>query len=155
MRCGIRSPSRSATDCSGTSQTRALPAHTQVMALAFQSREMIDRGEIRGHADLAWLGCVNHEQISALASRMRRTGQQHSGVAAAGAKEQEEFAEPASYMEYVEVLAADPDNQTFTAIFTKGPFLGRPTICLTPFLNEGDDLTFDFWRLRRRTQDWT
>lgn len=34
------------------------------MALAFQSREMIDRGEIRGHADLARLGCVSRERIS-------------------------------------------------------------------------------------------
>jgi hypothetical protein len=90
------------------------------MALAFQSQEMIDRSEIRGHADLARLGCVNRERISALASRMRGTGQQHSRVAAAGAEEQEEFAEPASYMEYVEVLAADPDNQTFTEDSAEG-----------------------------------
>jgi hypothetical protein len=48
--------------------------------------------------------------------------------------------------EYVEVLAADPDNQTFTAIFTKDHALGatvRPTIWPTPVLNEGDDLAFD------------
>ena len=48
--------------------------------------------------------------------------------------------------EYVEVLAADPDNQTFTAIFTKDHALGatvRPTIWPTPILNEGDDLAFD------------
>jgi hypothetical protein len=48
--------------------------------------------------------------------------------------------------EYVEVLAADPDNQTFTAVFTKNHDLGarvRPTIWPTPVLNEGDDLAFD------------
>ncbi|HPU74494.1 MAG TPA: hypothetical protein PLA43_21285, partial [Bryobacteraceae bacterium] len=48
--------------------------------------------------------------------------------------------------EYVEVLAANPDNQTFTAIFTKDHPLGatvRPTVWPTPILNEGDDLAFD------------
>ncbi len=48
--------------------------------------------------------------------------------------------------EYVEVLSADPDNQTFTAIFTKDHAVGatvRPTIWPTPILNEGDDLAFD------------
>jgi len=48
--------------------------------------------------------------------------------------------------EYVRVLAADPDAQTFTAIFTKDHAIGervRPTIWPTPILNEGDDLAFD------------
>jgi len=48
--------------------------------------------------------------------------------------------------EYVEVLAADPDNQTFTAVFTRDHALGatvRPTIWPTPVLNEGDSLAFD------------
>jgi len=48
--------------------------------------------------------------------------------------------------EYVQVLAADPDNQTFTAIFTKDHAPGatvRPTIWPTPILNEGDSLAFD------------
>ena len=48
--------------------------------------------------------------------------------------------------EYVEVLAADPANQTFTAVFTKDHAVGatvRPTIWPTPVLNEGDDLAFD------------
>ncbi len=40
------------------------PRITQVMALALQFQEMIDRGEIRGHADLARLGCVSRERIS-------------------------------------------------------------------------------------------
>lgn len=48
--------------------------------------------------------------------------------------------------EYVEVLATDPDNQTFTAVFTKDHSTGatvRPTISPTPILNEGDSLAFD------------
>jgi hypothetical protein len=48
--------------------------------------------------------------------------------------------------EYVQVVAADPDNQTFDAIFTKDHVAGervRPTIWPTPFLIEGDDLAFD------------
>jgi hypothetical protein len=48
--------------------------------------------------------------------------------------------------EYVLVLAADPDNQTFDAIFTKNHDIGervRPTIWPTPVLHEGDDLAFD------------
>ncbi|MCL4851668.1 MAG: hypothetical protein KJZ78_09835 [Bryobacteraceae bacterium] len=48
--------------------------------------------------------------------------------------------------EYVKVLASDPDNQTFDAIFTKNHAAGeivRPTIWPTPILNEGDDLAFD------------
>ena len=48
--------------------------------------------------------------------------------------------------EYVQVLAADPDNQTFDAIFTKDHPLGatvRPTIWPTAILNEGDSLAFD------------
>jgi hypothetical protein len=48
--------------------------------------------------------------------------------------------------EYVGVLAADPDSQTFMAIFTKDHAAGatvRPTIWPTPVLNEGDHLAFD------------
>jgi hypothetical protein len=48
--------------------------------------------------------------------------------------------------EYVQVLAADPDNQRFTAVFTKNHAIAatvRPTIWPTPILNEGDSLAFD------------
>jgi hypothetical protein len=48
--------------------------------------------------------------------------------------------------EYVEVLAADQDNQTFDAVFTKNHSIGatvRPTIWPTAILNEGDSLAFD------------
>ena len=41
-----------------------LPRITQVLALALQFQEMIDRGEIHQHADLARLGCVSRERIS-------------------------------------------------------------------------------------------
>ncbi len=46
--------------------------------------------------------------------------------------------------EYVQVLAADQDAQTFTAVFTKSHSTGatvRPTS--HPILNEGDSLAFD------------
>ena len=48
--------------------------------------------------------------------------------------------------EYVQVLAADQDAQTFTAVFTKSHSTGatvRPTIWPPPILNEGDSLAFD------------
>jgi hypothetical protein len=43
-----------------------LPRITQVLALALQFQEMIDRGEIQRCADLARLGCVSRERISQL-----------------------------------------------------------------------------------------
>ncbi len=48
--------------------------------------------------------------------------------------------------EYVKVITADPDNQTFDAVVTKDHADGeriRPTIWPTPTLNEGADLAFD------------
>ncbi len=36
----------------------------QVLALALQFQEMIDRGEVRDYANLARLGCVSRERIS-------------------------------------------------------------------------------------------
>lgn len=48
--------------------------------------------------------------------------------------------------EYVCVISADPENQSFQAIVTKDHTAAqriRPTIWPTPALNEGDDLTFD------------
>ncbi|MBI3679511.1 MAG: hypothetical protein HY235_03860 [Acidobacteria bacterium] len=48
--------------------------------------------------------------------------------------------------EYVKVISADPDNQTFDAIVTQDHAVGeriRPTIWPTPVLHEGDDLAFD------------
>jgi hypothetical protein len=41
-----------------------MPRITQVLALALQFQELIDRGEIRRHAALARLGCVSRERIS-------------------------------------------------------------------------------------------
>jgi hypothetical protein len=48
--------------------------------------------------------------------------------------------------EYVKVISADPENQTFDAIVTRNHADGeriRPAIWPTPVLNEGDDLAFD------------
>ena len=48
--------------------------------------------------------------------------------------------------EYVQVISADPDNQTFDAIVTQDHAAGeriRPTVWPTPVLHEGDDLAFD------------
>jgi hypothetical protein len=53
--------------------------------------------------------------------------------------------------EYVHVLAADPDNQTFDAIVTENRSAStriRPTIWPTPVLNEGDDLAFRILAVR-------
>jgi hypothetical protein len=40
------------------------PRITQVVALALQFQEMIDRGEIRQHSDIARRGCVSRERVS-------------------------------------------------------------------------------------------
>jgi hypothetical protein len=48
--------------------------------------------------------------------------------------------------EYVRVISADPQNQSFQAIVTKDHSAGeliRPTIWPTPVLYEGDDMAFD------------
>jgi hypothetical protein len=41
-----------------------LPRVTQVMALALQFQDMIERGEARDYADLARLGCLTRERMS-------------------------------------------------------------------------------------------
>ncbi len=44
------------------------------------------------------------------------------------------------------MLAADPESQTFTAVFANDHAMGatvRPTIWPTAVLNEGDSLAFD------------
>jgi hypothetical protein len=41
-----------------------LPRVTQVMALAIQFQQMIQRGEARDYADLARLGCLTRERMS-------------------------------------------------------------------------------------------
>jgi hypothetical protein len=47
-----------------TAKRGRLPRITQVLAMALQFQEMIDRGVVRRHADLARLGCVSRERIS-------------------------------------------------------------------------------------------
>lgn len=59
-----RAPKRVAPAAEPASKRGRLPRITQVLALALQFQEMIDRGEIRRHADLARLGCVSRERIS-------------------------------------------------------------------------------------------
>jgi hypothetical protein len=46
------------------SKRGCFPRITQVLAMALQFQELIDRGEIRRHSDLARLGCVSRERIS-------------------------------------------------------------------------------------------
>ncbi len=45
-------------------RTGRYPRAAQVLGLALQFQEMIDRGELRDYADLARLGCVSRERIS-------------------------------------------------------------------------------------------
>lgn len=59
-----RRPKKTAPAAPAPARRGRFPRITQVMALALQFQEMIDRGEIRGHADLARLGCVSRERIS-------------------------------------------------------------------------------------------
>lgn len=40
------------------------PRIVQVVALAVHFQEMLDRGEVRNHADLARLGCISRERMS-------------------------------------------------------------------------------------------
>src|ERR1700687_1630132 len=56
---GERGPS----DASHSGNGR-LPRVTQVMALAIQFQDMIQRGEARDYADLARLGCQTRERMS-------------------------------------------------------------------------------------------
>ena len=59
-----RAPKEIAPAADPTSRRGRLPRITQVLAMALQFQEMIDRGEIGRHADLARLGCVSRERIS-------------------------------------------------------------------------------------------
>src|ERR1035437_6353906 len=47
-----------------------LPRVTQVMALAIQFQDMIQRGEARDYADLARLGCLTRERMSQIMERV-------------------------------------------------------------------------------------
>ena len=40
------------------------PRIVQVAALAIHFQDMLDRGEVRNHADLARLGCISRERMS-------------------------------------------------------------------------------------------
>ncbi len=47
-----------------TTGSGRLPRVSQVMALAIQFQDMIQRGEVRDYADLARLGCLTRERMS-------------------------------------------------------------------------------------------
>lgn len=59
-----RAPAKLAPAAGSSAKRGRLPRITQVLAMALQFQEMIDRGEISRHADLARLGCVSRERIS-------------------------------------------------------------------------------------------
>jgi hypothetical protein len=59
-----RAPEKIAPVADPAAKRGRIPRITQVLAMALQFQEMIDRGEIRRHADLARLGCVSRERIS-------------------------------------------------------------------------------------------
>jgi hypothetical protein len=61
-----RSPREIPLPAESAAKRGRLPRITQVVALALQFQEMVDRGEIHKHADLARLGCVSRERISQL-----------------------------------------------------------------------------------------
>lgn len=50
----------------GTARRRfdRYPRIVQVVALAIHFQDMLDRGEVRNHADLARLGCISRERMS-------------------------------------------------------------------------------------------
>ncbi len=59
-----RAPKRTAPAAESGAKRGRLPRITQVLALALHFQEMLDRGEISRHADLARLGCLSRERIS-------------------------------------------------------------------------------------------
>ncbi len=59
-----RAPKKIAAAAESPAKRGRLPRITQVLAIALQFQEMIDRGEIPRHADLARLGCISRERIS-------------------------------------------------------------------------------------------
>lgn len=59
-----RAPLKIAPAVESATKRGRLPRITQVLAMALQFQEMINRGEISRHADLARLGCVSRERIS-------------------------------------------------------------------------------------------
>ena len=59
-----RAPKRMAPTTEHAGKRGRFPRITQVLALALQFQEMLDRGEIHRYSDLARLGCVSRERIS-------------------------------------------------------------------------------------------
>ena len=59
-----RSPGKTGPSDAPPSGNGGLPRVTQVMALAIQFQDMIQRGAARDYADLARLGCLTRERMS-------------------------------------------------------------------------------------------
>src|ERR1700686_2409394 len=59
-----RSPGETGPSDAPPSGSGRLPRVTQVLALAIQFQDMIQRGEARDYADLARLGCLTRERMS-------------------------------------------------------------------------------------------
>src|ERR1039457_5086555 len=59
-----RSPGKMGSSDAPPSGSGRLPRVTQVMALAIQFQDMIQRGEASDYADLARLGCLTRERMS-------------------------------------------------------------------------------------------
>lgn len=68
LKPGVRAIDRSAGEKpNGGSVKRRFdryPRIVQVVALAIHFQDMLDRGEVRNHADLARLGCISRERMS-------------------------------------------------------------------------------------------
>lgn len=65
---GVRAIDRPASEKPNGSLVRRrfdrYPRIVQVVALAIHFQDMLDRGEVRNHADLARLGCISRERMS-------------------------------------------------------------------------------------------
>lgn len=65
---GVRAIDRPASEepngCSVRRRFDRYPRIVQVVALAIHFQDMLDRGEVRNHADLARLGCISRERMS-------------------------------------------------------------------------------------------
>jgi len=59
-----RPPGRTGPSDAPPSGNGRLPRVAQVLALAIQFQDMVQRGEVRDYADLARLGCLSRERMS-------------------------------------------------------------------------------------------
>lgn len=73
LKPGVRAINRDAGEKpnggSGRRRFDRYPRIVQVVALAIHFQDMLDRGEVRNHADLARLGCISRERMSQIMMR--------------------------------------------------------------------------------------